>query len=267
MSSPTDLLPVAETAMDLASKMMRERLIGAVTYKTDRDFATSADFAIERAVRQLLADTTPTIGFLGEEEGRSGSIGPAWTLDPIDGTVNYTRDIPLCGISLALVDGDISQLGVIDLPQLNERYTAVKGASAYLNRAPIRVRNESRLDHAIVSIGDYATGDDSAAKNTTRLAVTSRLAQSTLRVRMFGSAAVDLAWLAAGRIDAVVILANHPWDTAAGVAIAREAGAAVIDLDGKPHDTTSTYTIATTPALRDNILSLVRQALGQAAVP
>lgn len=142
-------------------------------------------------------------------------------------------------------------LGVIDLPFLDSRYTAVQGHGARRDGEPIRVSNVDRLQDAIVSIGDYAVGESADRKNG-----------SALRVRMFGSAAIDLAWLAEGKTDGVVMLANKPRDTAAGVILAREAGALVVDTDGSDHTTDATATIAAAPEPLDALLALIRPSLG-----
>lgn len=116
------------------------------------------------------------------------------------------------------------------------------------------------LRDAIVAIGDYAVGENAAKKNVLRLAVTRKLAESAQRVRMTGSAAVDLAWLAEGKIDAVVMMSNKPWDTAAGVAIAREAGASILDKDGSPHALDSATTIGAGANIVRELLDLIRDA-------
>lgn len=153
-------------------------------------------------------------------------------------------------------------LGVIDLPFLDSRYTAVQGHGARRDGEPIRVSNVDRLQDAIVSIGDYAVGESADRKNGPRLSITGHLAGSALRVRMFGSAAIDLAWLAEGKTDGVVMLANKPRDTAAGVILAREAGALVVDTDGSDHTTDATATIAAAPEPLDALLALIRPSLG-----
>ncbi len=122
----------------------------------------------------------------------------------------------------------------------------------------MRASRTSELTKAIVSIGDYAVGINAEAKNQQRLRLTTLLAERVERVRMFGSAAIDLAWVAEGRTDATVILANKPWDTAAGVLVAREAGALVLDSSGESHTFHSSDTIAACPGIADAIVSLVR---------
>lgn len=118
---------------------------------------------------------------------------------------------------------------------MNMRYSAVRAAGAYRDDRRLSVARIAAIDHAVVSLGDYAVGNDSGAKNIERFAMTQCLVAKVERVRMFGSAATDLVWTAEGSVTACVILSNKPWDTMAGVLIAREAGALVVDLDGAPH--------------------------------
>ncbi|MFC4118359.1 inositol monophosphatase family protein [Nonomuraea zeae] len=255
------LLPIAERAVSIASEIIKTKAPGAVTAKGDRDMATEVDYAVEHAVREFLTRETPEIGFLGEEEGASRmSDGLMWTLDPVDGTANFLHGLPLCGVSLGLIDSDMPTLGVIDLPFFNLRYTAVEGAGAQANGSHIQVSDARDLGTAIVAIGDYAVGENAQERNRVRLALTQELAARVQRIRMFGSAAMDLAWVADGKIDANIMLSNNPWDTAAGVIIAREAGATVVDLDGSQHSMTAHATIAASPKLVADLVELITEA-------
>lgn len=260
----TDLERLLQTAVEAttrASELIRQRDAGSLTAKGERDFTSEADYEVERDLRAFLADATPSIGFLGEEGGASGATGALqWILDPIDGTVNFARGLPLCGVSLALVEGDQPILGVIELPLLGCRYEAMRDGGAYRNGKPIHVSSVAHLRDAVVAVGDYAVGENADERNVARLAVTALLARNALRVRMLGSAAVDLAWLADGKVDAAVTLSNKPWDTSAGAIIAREAGAAVVDLDGSDHTTRSRATVAVAPNLLQEVLELVKSA-------
>ncbi len=260
----SNLLPIAVEAVDRASTVLRERAPGQVTIKGDRDPATEVDYAIERDVRAFLLERAPEVGFLGEEDGRFGASdsGFMWALDPVDGTVNFIHGVPLCGVSLGLVHRETPVLGVIELPFLGCRYSAVLGGGAFRGTDRIQVQSHHELQDAVVAIGDYAVGEDSAAENARRLRLTEHLAAAVQRVRMFGSAATDLAWVADGRITACVMLSNKPWDTVAGVLIAREAGADVIDRHGRPHTLHSDSTVAVAPRLRNALVDL----LGDAAV-
>lgn len=263
MTTYSAFLPIAMEAMALARGMVRVRKPGSLTAKGDRDVASEVDYAVERSVRALLRDRTPGIGFLGEEEGGGNARSPAglmWVLDPVDGTMNFVRDIPLCAVSLGLVEGGRPVLGAIDLPFLGSSYWAVENEGAFSDRGAIRVSTTDSLQDAIVALGDYAVGPNAPSKNQLRFAITEQLAARAQRVRMWGSASIDLAWLAEGRIDASIILANKPWDVTAGVLIAREAGARVLDKDGSDHTQQSTATIAANPRMADQIIDLIKAA-------
>jgi myo-inositol-1(or 4)-monophosphatase len=255
------LLDIAKAAVDIASELLRTHRPGELTTKGDRDMATDVDFAIEHRVRAFLREATPDIAFLGEEEGSQGAASELiWALDPVDGTANFVHGIPLCGTSLGLIKGDQPVLGVIDLPFLGTRYTAAEGGGAHANGIPITVSHADDIAEAVVAIGDYAVGDNARQRNRLRLAVTHQLAARAQRVRMHGSAAIDLAWLAHGKLDALITLSNKPWDMAAGVVIAREAGAHLVDSDGSSHHLYSQATIGAGPELVAAVLQLVSAA-------
>lgn len=257
-----EFLTVASKAIDIAHDIFLTQNPGHLTAKGDRDMASEVDYAIERKLAAYLREMTPDIGFYGEEDGKQGLSGDlTWTLDPIDGTVNFIHGSPLCGISLALIHDRTPILGVVDLPLLSLRYMAAKDSGAYCGRRRLGVSSAGALADAVVAIGDYAVGSEATQKNAIRLRVTSRLATTVQRVRMHGSAAIDLVWLAEGRIDGVVIMSNQPWDTAAGVIIAREAGALVVDQDGMTHDSMSSATIAANPKILPELLTLVAEAV------
>jgi myo-inositol-1(or 4)-monophosphatase len=257
-----DLLPIAIEAVRRARTIVREQLPGTVTVKSDRDTVTEIDYAVERTVRDFLLRESPEIGFLGEEDGRFGAADTelTWVLDPLDGTANLVHGIPLCGISLGLVRRDRPVLGVIDLPLLDLVYSAYEGGGAFRGQDRIGVSSAARLADAVVSLGDYAVGEDAAPKNAERLRVTAALAAVVERVRMLGSAAIDLAWVADGRLGASIMLNNNPWDTAAGVLIAREAGAIVVDRRGQEHTMASASTLAVAPGVLAELLGVLRAA-------
>src|SRR5262249_20598128 len=131
--------------------------------------------------------------------------------------------LPCPAVSLALIENKRPTLGVIVLAYLGGRYWAVERQGAYSVDQRIGVRSTDDLADAIVSLGDYAVGMLANEKNRTRFLITQQLASRVQRIRMLGSAAIDLAWVADGKLDACVMLSNKPWDTSAGVIIAREA--------------------------------------------
>jgi myo-inositol-1(or 4)-monophosphatase len=257
---PEALLHIALRAADAAHELILSRRPASVTEKSDRDLVSDVDLAVEHAIRGYLSDATPDIGFLGEEEGGSATPGDGWiwTLDPIDGTSNYAHRIPLCAMSLALLHDGRPVLGVIDAPFLGERYHAVEGHGAWAGTRRMTVSGTDSLHDAVVAIGDYAVGAGAGRKNEARLAATVQLTSRVHRIRMLGTAALDLAWLADGRLDASITLGSQPWDIAAGVIIAREAGATVVDADGSPHGPASIATIAAPEPLISKLIPLIQ---------
>jgi myo-inositol-1(or 4)-monophosphatase len=265
LTATEELLPVALEAVDLAVKVLHDAHgYGRLKPKGDRDYASQLDLDVEHRLRDHLGAATPGIGFFGEEEeGRGDPDGPRWVLDPIDGTVNFVHGLPLYAVSLALVVGQQPVLGVIDLPATGTRYHAVQGHGASRNDQPLpAVEPPANMSSAVVAIGDYAVGDRAEEKNRARLAVTARLAATALRVRMLGSAATDLAWLAEGHLDACVTLSNNPWDMSAGVVLARETGHRVVDAEGHEYSVRSSATIAVCPRLLREVLALLRTPEG-----
>lgn len=253
------LLPIARAAVEHGGAILRAGSPRTSITKGDRDMVTDVDLAIERLLRDELTRATPGIGVYGEEEGGQTS-GTRWVIDPVDGTANLSRNIPLTGVSLALVVDEQPVLGVIALPRLDRTYWAATDLGAHRDGNPIRVTSPAQLAEAIVAIGDYGTGPDAAARNAAMLAIHAALAPRALRIRMLGSAAVDLALIADSALGASITLGNQTWDMAAGAIIASEAGAHVTDLDGTTHTTTSRCTIAAAPSLIDDVLDIVQHA-------
>ncbi|WP_162451589.1 inositol monophosphatase family protein [Phytoactinopolyspora mesophila] len=243
-------------AIDQALEILGRSRALERTYKSDRDYATATDFAIEDELRTLLRDLTPDIGFLGEERGHSGPPDPYWCLDPIDGTTNFSRGLPNFGVALALIEADTPVHGEIALPAHRERY-ATRDGRAYCNDRSIRASQTETVDEVLVAVGDFATGPTSSNKNRQRLATIANLADNVGRIRMLGSAATDLAWLAAGRIDAVVVHSNKPWDMAAGIALAQTAGAIVTHHDGSPYTLTGPDVLAAAPRVHSALVALI----------
>lgn len=255
---------VARKAVRIGHELIKTARPELVTEKTDRDTFTDVDVRIEREIRAYLAEITPDIGFVGEEEGRSSVAADSpyvWGLDPIDGTANFVHGVPLCGVSLALMQHDKTIVAAVSLPYLELHYSAVAERGAFVNGKKISASRTTELSKSIVAVGDYALGDHAAEKNRQRIALTAELAANVERIRMFGSAAHDLVWLAEGRIDGTVILSNKPLDLAAGVLIAREAGAVVMDSSGDQHTAESMHTIAAAPRIAEQLLSLVQGAI------
>lgn len=255
-----DLLPIAREAVAIGSGIITTRAVGKIAEKSERDLVTDIDLAVEDAVRAFLAAEAPHVGVLGEEHGHTGPTDLWWALDPIDGTTNFARGLPLCAVSLALVADRTSVLAAITLPFLAVDYHASAGRGAYAGATRIRTSSTDALSDAVISIGDFATGPDAAPKNAVRIALLTRLGARAQRIRMIGTAAIDLAWVAEGKLDATINLSNMPWDTMAGALLVHESGGLVLDLDDTPHTADSTATIAVSPGLREPVLAALRES-------
>ncbi|GAA2798748.1 inositol monophosphatase family protein [Kribbella solani] len=251
-----ELLKVAGAAVERGRAVTASRAPGELTSKGDRDMASEVDFAVEREVRAFLERETPEIGVLGEEEG-GATDGTRWVLDPVDGTVNFIHGVPLWAISLGLIHEGRAVAGVIDHPALGTTYAAAEGLGATCNGRAIRGSECTDLTDALVSIGDYAVGPDAEQVNAERVALTERLYPRVQRLRMIGTAATALTWTAHGYFDAMILFSNKPWDTMAGVAICREAGVTVLDLDGTEHAPESRGVFAVAEGIREPLQELL----------
>ena len=265
-SDDRQLLALAKQATSLACELIRSRAPHTLTSKGDRDLTSDVDTAVEQLVRDFLRRHTPNLGFLGEEGGDTDPVdGSRWILDPIDGTINYLHGLPLCAVSLSLRRNDITLVGVIDMPFLRGQYYALNNHGSYANGQRLRVSTTQTLNAALVSVDQYTFGVGADYANRARHQLIEHLAPRAQRVRMLGASAIDLAWTAQGRLDACIIFGNKLWDTSAGVLIAREAGARILDLHGENHTANSSATIAVGPSLEHELMAVIRAALTNTA--
>jgi myo-inositol-1(or 4)-monophosphatase len=261
-SEANALLLIAGGAVDAAARLLVQGRthLGGLIAKGDRDYASRVDFQIEDSIKAALALAPHAIPFLGEERGGELGAPLLWVLDPVDGTTNFIKGSPLCAISLALLSGGQPIFGIVDVPLLGERYVARAGGGAYLNGGRLHMGDAHRLADVVVGMTDFAVADDRFVENPIHLELLSALATRALGVRVHGSAALDLAWLAAGRLGASLMLSNRAWDVSAGVLLAREAGGLAYDRDGSEHGLGSRFTIASMRGLKGPILELLPAA-------
>jgi myo-inositol-1(or 4)-monophosphatase len=261
MKTHQEFLEIAWQAAKIGSKTLGSSQPGTVRHKGDRDLVTDIDLAIQHEIAEFLAKATPDVQLLAEESAQQPVIATAewlWVLDPIDGTSNFAHGLPLCAVSLALLHRGEPVVAVTNAPLLGRVYHAVKDAGVFLNGQPIAASRAGSLNEAIVSLGDYAVGPDAAEHNRQRLALTAELVPLVERIRMVGAATLDLAFVAEGALDACVMMSNKPWDTAAGVLMAREAGALVTDARGDAHTHQSDSTVAAAPAVADELAVVIK---------
>jgi histidinol phosphatase-like enzyme (inositol monophosphatase family) len=212
----------AEAAADRARTEILPRFRRvAAERKADGSPVTEADLAAERAIREALRTATPEIAIVGEEYGREGAAGGlAWLVDPIDGTIAFSRGIPLYGTLLALMDGDDPLVGLIDLPSLGERYVGWKGGGCRRNGEPVRVSTQADLQSALVSHGDPFCFELAGERPAFE-----RMARELPLLRGYTDA-FGHAMVISGAVDAMVDLHLNPWDAAATRILVCEAGGA-----------------------------------------
>lgn len=227
------VLNVAVEAAHSAANIMRRQIqhVDAIPFekKARHDYVTEVDKACEEEIVREIKRYYPEHSFLCEEGGASGESDVVWVIDPLDGTSNYMHGIPHFAVSIAQQVNGRTEHAVVYDPMRDEMFTASRGSGAFLNQKRIRVSARSGLDSAVL-----ATAFPFRQRN--QLQSYARVFQAILsRIEDFrraGTASLDLAWVAAGRLDGFFELGLKPWDVAAGALIVREAGGVVIDWDG-----------------------------------
>jgi myo-inositol-1(or 4)-monophosphatase len=229
-----------------------------VSLKGPANFVTAADRRAEEILREELGRARPGYGFLGEEGGRHEGSDKThlWIVDPLDGTTNFLHGIPQFAVSIGLERDGAMVAGVIYNPATDELYTAERGSGAFLNESRIRVAARRRLNETVVGCGMPHRGRGGLHEFRDEL---TRMQDEVAGLRRFGAAALDLAWVASGRLDAFWERNLSPWDMAAGMLIIREAGGFVTDLDGGDAMLTKGHIIAGNEAIHGALLRLLRE--------
>jgi myo-inositol-1(or 4)-monophosphatase len=230
-----------------------------VSLKGPRNFVTAADHRAEEIVREELAKARPDYGFLGEEGGARDGADKShrWIVDPLDGTTNFLHSIPHFAVSIALERSGAIVAGVVYNPANDDLFVAERGKGAFLNDKRIRVAARQRLADAVVACGlpHYGRGDLKLARSEIAAAQ-----QNFAGLRRFGAATLDLAWIAAGRLDAYWERDLSPWDIAAGSILVREAGGFVSDFDGGDAMLAKGQVAAGNETMHGELLRLLKEA-------
>jgi myo-inositol-1(or 4)-monophosphatase len=246
-------LELAERAARSAGDVLMERFGGparGLGHKTsDTDLVSDADRAAEAVIRELLEAERPDDGLLAEEGSRhAAESGRRWVVDPLDGTVNFLYGMPHWAVSVALEDGKGSAAGVVFDPVRDECFRAARGGGCELNGHTVRVRERRELELSMIATGFSYQEERRAAQAQ----VAERLLPRVRDIRRAGAAALDLAWLAAGRLDGYYERGLSPWDWSAGRLLVSEAGGAVEELPGEPPGL-----VAAHPGLLEPLAALV----------
>jgi myo-inositol-1(or 4)-monophosphatase len=228
-----------------------------IEVKQQSDFVTEVDRAAEAAILDVLREAYPSHGILAEESGLAGTNPESeyqWIIDPLDGTTNFIHGLPQYAISIGLAHKGVMTQAVVYDPNRNELFTATRGGGAFLNDKRIRVSKRIRLDEALIGTGfPYRMFDHVDAY----LAIFRDIAQKTAGMRRPGAAALDLAWVACGRMDGFWELGLSPWDMAAGTLLITEAGGLVGDLSGEANYMKTGNIVGGNPKVFGQLLQLI----------
>ena len=254
---PSGELEAAVGAARAAGETLRDGFgrHGTVRYKGEVDLVTEVDERSEGVIKERLLAAFPGYGILGEEGGTIAGEGDArWIVGPLDGTTNFAHGLPIFAVSIALEKAGEVTLGVVHDPMSGETFVAERGGGATLNGEPLRVSGTQELVRALLVTGfpyDRADVPD-AVELFGRFAV---LAQG---MRRLGSAALDLCYVAAGRLDGYYERGIHAWDVAAGALILREAGGRVTDYDGGGFEPEAGELLASNGLLHPALVGITR---------
>ncbi len=223
-----------------------------ITFKGRADIVTDIDVAAEKAVLEILTSAFPNFGILAEEsQPVAGSSPYRWVVDPLDGTRNYAQSIPHFCTIVALADGDDIIAGVVYDPVREETFTAALGQGAFLNGSPISVTETTELSRSLLSF-DLGYVDEKAGLAIDLLR---SLWPGMYSVRLMGSAGLGVAYAASGRVDLFFHHSLSPWDIAAGLILAQEAGGRVVDRQGNDAGLFTPSVICSSPVLIDGFLA------------
>jgi myo-inositol-1(or 4)-monophosphatase len=255
------LLSTAVEAAIAAGRLQRQyfRQSPTITKKGRIDLVTAADLAVERAFREVISARFPDHGILGEE-GAGGEqpveASHRWIIDPVDGTTNFAHGLAFFCVSIALEVRGRVELGVVYDPIADELFTAERDLGARLNGVRIRTTACGGLVDALLCTGfPYSVRED----RRKQLHVFAAFLEEAQAVRRLGSAALDLCYVACGRLDGYWEEKIQPWDIAAGALIVEEAGGLVHGMDGSPFDPFAGHVLASTPGIHDAMLDVVSE--------
>ena len=251
-----EALDVAIRAADAAAQIQRAhvgQILEIDTKSSITDLVTQVDLKCETRIREILAAAYPDHVVLGEEEGQQGDAACRWIVDPLDGTLNYAHGFPFYCVSIALEIDGVVEVGVVLDGTRDELFAAVRGRGATRNGRPIAVTTETEPIQAMLATG-FAYVVDNQHEN---VEVFARVLPKVRSIRRPGAAALDLCYLACGRIDGFWELKLSPWDVAAGLLIVREAGGTVTAPDGGPYRLGDRVIVASNGHLHARLLDLL----------
>lgn len=249
------MLDIAKKAGNLLKKKLNEQ--HTVEYKGEINLVTEVDHLSEKMLVSLIKRKFPRHNILTEESPAENNGSEfRWIIDPLDGTTNYAHGYPVFCVSIALEKANDICLGAVYNPMLNEMFWAEKGKGAFLNDRKLSVSGNTELSRSLLATGfPY----DIRETKDNNIAYFNLMAMRVQAIRRVGAAALDLAYLAAGRFDGFWELKLMPWDTAAGWLLVKEAGGEVTDLFGRDFSLTSPHILASNGKIHQDMIRVLRQ--------
>lgn len=233
--------------------------LGVAIKTSEADLVTRVDKESEALIRDVLLSSYPDHVVLGEEEGQPDGDAPyRWIVDPLDGTLNYAHNFPFYCVSIGLEIDGVLQVGVVLDSARGELFSATRGGGAYLNGVPIGVSGQGTVAQSMLATG-FAYAEDSIAYS---IEVFARMLGRCRAVRRPGAAALDLAYVAAGRLDGFWAMQLKPWDVAAGVLLVEEAQGRVSNAQGEPYRLSDEALVASNATIHDELLRTLELPTG-----
>ncbi len=257
MMEETDALQAAVDAARGAGKILMDNYGKInVKHKVDGTIVTNADLESEKYIISQLKKEFPEYSILAEESGREQKESEyIWVIDPLDGTTNYSIQNPFFNVSIALAHKSEPVVGAVYSPFQDEMFSAEKGKGAYMNGEEIKVSSKNTLEE---SVHTFCHASNEAA--TKKMAdIWTELKLLNPKVRQIGAGALELSYVACGRVESFMMIDMNPWDVAAGTLLVREAGGRVTDFSGKEFDIECKDILASNGILHEKLLDIVKQ--------
>ena len=255
-----NLVDYQETAIEAAQQAARIQMfhlggdLEIDTKSTDTDLVTKVDRMCEQSISKTILGSYPNQAMIVEELRQSTEGSYRWIVDPLDGTLNYAHGFPYFCVSIALEIEGLIMIAVVLDPVRDELFTAIRGSGAFLNGRPMSVTDETILKKSMLATG-FAYDPEAAMAN---IKVFARVLPKVRTIRRPGAAALDLSYVASGRLDAYWELTLNPWDVAAGLLLVTEAGGTVTNRIGDTYRLVDPVLIASNSKIHDKILGLVK---------
>jgi len=248
-------LEVAKKAAQEAGEILREHFqkSNAVTLKVDKSFQTKVDKLAESRIISTIKDSFPDHSINAEESGLSSASSKyLWLIDPLDGTTNYATHVPFFSVSIALVENGNLKLGVVYDPNNKELFHAELGNGSWLNDSPIKVSETNKLN-------EFKLGYSRSGRAKEMFAdIFAKAEKLTRTPKILGSTALQLCYVASGRLDADISFSQEPWDIAAGVLMIQEAGGIVTDFSGSPWSINSKDVVVSNDKIHEELLKILK---------